>query len=215
MIPYGRPHMRPLQLFLITQWSMAPQLLCFLVGLNEVFFHHLEWWEDRHNLTFRFPLTSPKTSSTLCTDSLTMGWGATLEAGDSVSGTWTPQEAEESINFLEMMAIYLALIHFSSRPRGHTILIRIDNSTCVLYLKYQGSTKMPWLTYLTWKLFHLCMDHNIHLVAVHLAGKLNTLADQFSRVTRPVATEWALNSHVFRAITQKCGSQESTCSPPC
>ena len=138
-------------------------------------------------------------------DGSTTGWGATLDAGDSVSGTWTPQEAEESINFLEMMAIYLALSHFSSCHRGQTILMRTDNSTCVLYLKCQGRTKVSRLTYLTWKLFHLCIDHNIQLVAVHLAGKLNSLVDQLSRATRPVATEWALNSLVFRAITQKWG----------
>ena len=91
----------------------------------------------------------------------------------------------------------------SSRLRGQTILIRTDNSTCVSYLKRQGGTSMPRLTYLTWKLFHLYMDYNIQLV--HLAGKLNTLADQLSRATRPVGTEWALNSHVFRAVTQKWG----------
>ena len=102
-----------------------------------------------------------------------------------------------------MMAIYLALSHFSSRLRSQPILIQTDNSTCVSYLKRQGGTKVPRLTYLTWNLFHLCVDHNIHLVAVHLAGKLNSLADQLSRATRPVAIEWALNSHVFRAITQK------------
>ena len=89
IIPYGRLHMRPLQLFLIAQWSMASQLLCFLVKLNKVFFHHLRWWEDKHNLTCRVPLTSPKTSSTLCMDSSTTGcwgWGATLDAGDSSRG---------------------------------------------------------------------------------------------------------------------------------
>ena len=74
------------------------------MSLNEVFFHHLEWSGDRHNLTCGFPLTSPKTSSTLCTDSSTTGWGATLDARDSVSATWTPQEAKENIIFLEMMA---------------------------------------------------------------------------------------------------------------
>ena len=62
--------MRPLQLFLIAQWSIASQPLFFLVRLNEVSFHHLEWWENKHNLTCWVPLTSPKTSSTLCTDSL-------------------------------------------------------------------------------------------------------------------------------------------------
>ena len=132
--------MRPLQLFFIAQWSMASPPLCFLVKLNEVFFHHLGWWEDRHNLTCGVPLISPKT---LCTDSSTTGWGASLDAGDSVSRTWTPQEAEESIIFLEMMAIYLALSHFSSRLQGQTILIRTDNSTSVSYQKRQGGTRCP------------------------------------------------------------------------
>ena len=104
-----------------------------------------------------------------------------------------------------MMTIYLALNHFSSRLRGEAIRIRTDNATCVSYLKRQGGTMVPWLTYLTWKLFHLCMDHNIQLVPVHLVGKFNSLADQLSRATRPVATEWDLNSYVFRAITQKWG----------
>ena len=86
IIHYGQLHMRPLQLFLIAQWSMASQPLCFLVRLNEVFFHHLEWWENEHNLMCGAPLSSPKKSSTLCTDSSTTGWGA---------WTWTPQEAED------------------------------------------------------------------------------------------------------------------------
>ena len=47
-------------------------------------------------------------------------------------------------------------------------------------------------------------------VAVHLAVKLNTLVDQLSRATKPVATEWALNSHVFRAILQTAGFSAST-----
>ena len=46
-------------IFLIAQWSMASQPFCVLVRLNEVFFHHLWWWEDRHNLTRGVPLTSP------------------------------------------------------------------------------------------------------------------------------------------------------------
>ena len=45
-------------------------------------------------------------------------------------------------------------------------------------------------------------------VAVHLAVKLNTLVDQLSRVTKPVATEWTLN--VFRAILQTAGFSAST-----
>ena len=47
-------------------------------------------------------------------------------------------------------------------------------------------------------------------VAVHPAVKLNTLVDQLSRVTKPVATEWDLNSHVFRAILQTAGFSAST-----
>ena len=98
--------------------------------------------------------------------------------------------------------------HVTAQPHSPNNLI------CMLYLKRHGGTKVPRLTYLTWRFFHLCMDHDIHLVAVHLAGKLKNLADQLSIVTRPVATEWPLNSHILRAIAEKGGSQESTCSPP-
>ena len=42
--------MRPLQLFIVAQWSIVSQPLCFLMFLNELFFHHLGWWEDKHNL---------------------------------------------------------------------------------------------------------------------------------------------------------------------
>ena len=74
--------------------------------LNRVFFHHLKWWEDLYNVTSQW---------------------------DSVSGSWTSQEANESINFLTMMAIYLALSHFSTRLQGQSILIQMVNLTCVSY----------------------------------------------------------------------------------
>ena len=198
IIPYGQLRMRPLQLFLIAQWSMASQPLCFLVKLNEVFF--LGWWENKHNLTYGVPLTSPQTSSTLCTDSSTTGWGTTLDAGDCFRdmdssrgrGKHKLSRDDGDLSGIEPLLI---LPLRSDHPDSNRQL-----DLCIVPKtpgrRQSAPVDLP---------HHLCMDHNIQLVAVHLAGKLNCLADQLSRATRPVATEWALNSHVFRAITKKWG----------
>ena len=65
-----------------------------------------------------------KMSSTLCTDSSTTGWGATLVTTDSVSGTWTPQEAEESPcpdpQSFDTKALKMDLLRFKVNPQQNT-----------------------------------------------------------------------------------------------
>ena len=44
--PLGRLHRRPLQLYLLSQWSMSTQPLSYQVFLNSKFQEHLLWWTD-------------------------------------------------------------------------------------------------------------------------------------------------------------------------
>ena len=55
--------------------------------------------------------SSSSHSIVLWTDASQMGWGAHME-DHQVSGTWTVQEKEQHINWLEMKAVQQALIHF-------------------------------------------------------------------------------------------------------
>ena len=66
--------MRPLQLCLLSQWSMSTQPLSFRVFLNSKFQEHLLWWTDIHNIRQGKILHLPTETETLCTDSSRMGW---------------------------------------------------------------------------------------------------------------------------------------------
>ena len=49
-----------------------------------------------------------------------------------------------------------------------------------------------------------CMERKIYISAEHLLGKLNTVADQESRV-RPDSSEWKLNPSVFQQLMSRLG----------
>ncbi|KZR96262.1 Uncharacterized protein APZ42_009500, partial [Daphnia magna] len=57
----------------------------------------------------------------------------------------------------------------------------LDNSTAVAYINHGGGTRSPALTEISSQLTTWCEDRSISLEAVHLAGKLNSIADAESR----------------------------------
>ena len=48
----------------------------------------------------------------------------------------------------------------------------------------------------------LCLAHNIQLLAKHIPGRFNTLADRMSRIDKPISTEWSLNQEIANKIFQ-------------
>ena len=77
-----------------------------------------------------------------------------------------------------------------------------DNTTVVAYIRRQGGTHSTDLTEEAWKVLNLCLAHNIHLLAKHIPGRFNTLADRMSRVDKPISTEWSLNQEIANKIFQ-------------
>ena len=71
----------------------------------------------------------------------------------------------------------------------------------IQYICRQGGTQSPQLCFKAWELWQLTIKNNIVLKAAHIAGKLNVLPEQLSRIViRP--TEWTLNNAVLRQIFQ-------------
>ena len=68
----------------------------------------------------------------LAMDACLTGWGATFE-GRSVNGKWQADLLSEHINYLELMAVFLALQHFESFLLGCHVLVRTDNMTTRYY----------------------------------------------------------------------------------
>jgi hypothetical protein len=82
--------------------------------------------------------------------------------------------------------------------KGKKVLIRSDNVSLVQYTNKQGETKSPPLCIQAWKMWHFSI-HKIQLQAAHIAGKLNILPDQLSRV-KTRQTEWSLHQTITHRI---------------
>ena len=79
------------------------------------------------------------------------------------------------------------------------IQIQIDNTTALAYINNMGGSRSKELNQLTVQIWGWCISRNIWLSAVHIPGRLNTGADEKSRVFSD-NHEWMLNKHSFDEI---------------
>ena len=72
----------------------------------------------------------------------------------------------------------------------------------VAYIRHQGGTHSTELSEEVWSVLNLCFNHNIQLLVKHILDRFNTLADQMSRVDKPISTEWSLNQEIANKVFQ-------------
>jgi len=102
-------------------------------------------------------------------------------AKGSQGAWWTPPEAQSHINILELYAAFFALKCFCTDMHDIRVQIQIDNTTAVAYINNMGGSKSVALNQLTFSVWEWCITRNVWLSAVHIAGILNTGADEKSR----------------------------------
>jgi hypothetical protein len=99
------------------------------------------------------------------------------------------------INHLELLAAYMALQAFKDTCNATHVLLMMDNTTAVAYIKNMGGKK-PNLNELTQEIWNWCIKRNTWLSATHIPGKLNIVADYKSRHFND-RTEWSLHQSIF------------------
>ena len=124
--------------------------------------------------------------------------------GRTVNGVWPPQLIHKHINYLELLAVFLALKHFLSFIRGRHVLVKTDNSTVVAYINRQGGTRSLQLHQLAKELIVWCDISLLSIRATHVPGILNRGADLLSR-GNPLYGEWKLHPQVVKQIWQRYG----------
>ena len=113
--------------------------------------------------------------------------------------SWSSEEKERHINELELLGAFNALRAFADSRRNCTIELRLDNTTAVAYVNKEGGTRSASLNSLALEMARWCEVRNIVLIAEHLPGVLNSIADRESR--RAVDwSDWRLHPRVFRAL---------------
>ena len=172
--------------------------------LSEAAIVEIQWWIDNVKFEVR-DIDHYHFSYCLTTDASGKGWGAvftdlTCET-DMVStgGRGTTEETCHHINVLELKAGFMGLKSFCSLLNGVHIKMELDNMTAIAYLQNLGGSRSKQCNELAFEIWSWCKERDIWLTAVHLPGRLNTLADEKSRVFDD-KTEWMLNVEIFREV---------------
>ena len=144
------------------------------------------------------PFVPPPPSVTLTTDAFNLGWGVSLPP-HLLSGQWSPPDRSLHINHLELKAVSLALQGFLPLVSGRSVLVKSDNLMVVAYINHQGGTHSVLLCLETLRLLFWCRQERIVLLASHIPGRQNLVADFLSRGNF-LPSEWSLHLSVFRQI---------------
>ena len=93
-------------------------------------------------------------------------------------GPWSKEDSSKHINNLEMIAAFNALKSFAGRARCMSVRLYLDNMTSVCYLNKCGGSRSSSLNSLSLNIIKWREVRNLDIIAVHLPGKLNTIADR-------------------------------------
>ena len=150
----------------------------------------LRWWQDKLSRHNGRTLQVSQWDVTIESDASMMGWGASCQ-DTPTGGPWTREEKANSIDYLELLAAFLALQSFASEKRSVRILLCIDNITAIAFLNRMGGPHSHVLSDLAIEVWEWCLRRDIIIHAEHLPGKENIRADWESRHTSD-CSDWML-----------------------
>jgi hypothetical protein len=136
-------------------------------------------------------------------DASMRGWGASC-GETSTGGRWTRNESRNHINFLELLAAFLALKTFVPNLRPNRVLLRLDNVTAISFINRMGGTHSTTLSDLAVEMWKWCLQKGVIIHAEHLPGTENIRADWESRHVRD-SSDWKLQREIFLQLERRCG----------
>ena len=72
---------------------------------------------------------------TVHSDASNKGWAAVPNSQSQMGGLWSPEEETHHINYLELLAAFLAMKAFG-KAWQNTVLLQMDNITAVSYINH-------------------------------------------------------------------------------
>lgn len=206
---YGPLHYRELEKDKIAALKFSKGNFAAPITIGPKARAEITWWI--HNIEHcygSFDVGVPQ--MVIQTDASGRGWGA-YNGIEKIGGRWNASESirahENQINYLEMLAVFHALRSLCSEMRKVTIKLEVDNTTAVAYLNHMGGIKSESCNDLAIEIWEYCRLRDIWLIAVHLPGVQNTVADRLSRQFDD-SLEWKLDSGVFKRICSKFGTPD-------
>ena len=97
----------------------------------------LEWWSNQAAKSCITPIPPRIPALVIESDASNMGWGAACQ-NERTKGLWSRKEALHHINYLELLAAFLALKSFMKGMENLVVLLKIDNITALTYINKMG-----------------------------------------------------------------------------
>lgn len=163
----------------------------------------LEWWMINCQRSSR--LHPPLLTHFLTTDAADSGWGAELN-GIQMGGDWSDEEGLFHSNYKEMLTILKCLSRFGPFLSHSSVLLQCDNKSVVAYLRNEGGSRSTALMNLTYQIYEILDRFDIHVVAHHIPGRYNSVADRLSR--KSIVPEWHLIPSLTKVVFSKWGIPE-------
>ncbi|XP_015185988.1 PREDICTED: uncharacterized protein LOC107071471 [Polistes dominula] len=173
------------------------------IVINESMVEDLNWW--RVNATIRSNLIKTnKYVMEIFSDSSLTGWGCYCD-GVEAFGFRDQNERKKHINYLKLLAAFLAIKCFASKSSNCEILLRLDNTSAISYINRAGGVRFRHLCALSKEIWNWCEERRLWLKASYVASADNTEADRASRNVN-IDSEWELAQAAFSEIVRKFGS---------
>ena len=182
----------------------AKQCYSQMVQISVEVKQELMWWAQEAQTFNAAPVVTPLPELIIESDASRQGWGATLRGREvTTGGLWSVNEQDYYINCLELLAMSMGVKIFAKDQKNVTILLRTDN----IPTNHFGGTHSQPMNSVAVKLWKWCTERQIFLIAEHLLGVNNLIADTESRTVRD-RCDWMLHPHLFSQIPKRFGPLE-------
>ena len=121
-------------------------------------------WSELSPQSNRDPMIPAPASLVIESDASNMGWGAT-DGHSQTGGLWSVEEAAHHINFLELLAVFLALKTFAKEHSQCSILCKSNYISAMTYLNQKGGMHSSLLCSLALEIWDWCLARGITLTA--------------------------------------------------
>ncbi|XP_053390088.1 uncharacterized protein LOC128553009 [Mercenaria mercenaria] len=164
----------------------------------------LKWWTEHLHCQTRH-ITHANPDIIIYSDASSFGWGGVC-SNVRIGGRWSKQEARNHINYLELLAAFLAIKSFCKCVVNAHVQIKSDNSCAVSYIRNMGGCKSLQCDFLARSMWQWCIEKDIWLPATHIPGIQNE-ADSDSRAFNE-NVEWKIDKDIFTKITVMFGKPQ-------
>ncbi|XP_013908504.1 PREDICTED: uncharacterized protein LOC106538525 [Thamnophis sirtalis] len=198
IVPWSRFHSGQLQWLLLPYQKANCSCSTNRIRLTSEVRRSLCWWLSpavTQGSLFREP-----PCITLTTEASLQGWGAHI-LSHMAQGLWSCSDQRNSINWLELKAVFLALLQFHSLVANAHVLVLTATKA---HINRQGETKSRRLMTLYLQLISWAETHLLSLRAKHISGVQNIQADGLSHMHIDPA-EWSLHRRIFQQLTVRFG----------